>query len=96
MCLENSYYTVFHVWFCCLQYSFQVSIDTIQTSFLPTVATIGFTQTVYNIIESAGRVEVTVALTPPGELGREVEVILSTVDGAAICKFFKLFQPVIP
>ena len=92
MCHKISRYTltVFCVWLCCLQHSFQLSVDTIQTSFvlkLPTDATIGFTQTVYNINESAGRVEVTVALTPPAELGGEVEVILSTVDGAAICKF---------
>ena len=69
-----------------------MAVNTIQTSFLfksPTVATIGFTQTVYNINESAGQVEVIVELVPPGELGREVKVILSTVDGAAICKFLK-------
>ena len=48
-------------------------------------ATIGFNLTAYDIIESGRLVNVTVLLIS-GQLGRDVEVILSTADGVAICR----------
>ena len=52
-----------------------------------TVATIGFTQASYNVIESAGFVTVTVRVTS-GTLNRNVVVTLTTADGAAVCKSY--------
>ena len=54
----------------------------------PAVATIGFTQASYNVIESAGFVTVTVRVTS-GTLNRNVVVTLTTADGAAVCKSYR-------
>ena len=51
--------------------------------FLPDV-TIGFTQDAYMVPEGVGLLNVTIDVV--GTLGRSVDIILTTQDGAAVCK----------
>ena len=50
------------------------------------MVTIGFSTTVYSVSEDAGSVSVTVSVQT-GTLGRDVVVILSSINGTAMGEF---------